>query len=238
MHNQKQGFLAEALSAMEESITIEEALDLIVGSPLNRQCFHTLAKVCLNIVSSPDDPKFRRLKVSNKTLSQNVTGLSGGRAVLRTLGFVQEASAATGEAAFVLAPGAALPEWLVARITELLDAVGGPPDPPPAAAAPAASPPPAAGGGGGFFAGVGLSPEEREKRAKAIEQKAREEAAAKARLAAEAERQQAERLEHEKLVGIRASHAQPRGEGQIRKLFVACAFYFSRVATIPNHPLT
>ena len=204
---------------------VGEALDLILCSEQNRACFAALSTICLNILANPAEPKFRRLKLGNAALGAKVFGVPGGRAVLAALGFVEEASVAGGEAALVLAQGLELPAEAVARITEMLDVVGGPP-PPPAAASPA----PAAagggsgggGGGGSFFSGMGLSPAERERRAKESEERARSEAEEKKKLLAQAALNQKEREANEALHGgVKASHKTTAKESVVKKLFVA-----------------
>ena len=115
--------------------SLGDALDLVLCSEQNRVAFATLNQICLNIVANPAEAKFRRLKLSNPALTAKIFSVPGGRDVLTALGFVLEESAA-GEAALVLAEGQALPEAGVARVMEMLDAVGGPP--PPAAARAAA----------------------------------------------------------------------------------------------------
>jgi hypothetical protein len=214
---------------MAEAMELGEALDLILCSEHCRACFATLSNICLNIVASPAEPKFRRLRLGNATLHAKLFSIPGGRAVLTALGFVLEESTA-GDAALVLAPGLALPEDAVARVMEMLEVVGGPPPPPTPAAAPAAAaaaavpPSPAAAGGGGggggsFFSGMGLSPAEREKRAKEGEERAKRDAEEKKKLVAQAAANQKEReLQEALLGGVKASHKVPVGAGTTVKL--------------------
>ena len=201
---------------------VGDALDLILCSAEhNRACFAALSTLCLNIVANPTEPKFRRLKLSNPALTARVFSVPGGRAVLAALGFLEEESAG-GERALVLAQGLELPAEAVARITEMLEVVGGPPPPPsPAAPAAAAAAPAAAGGGGSFFSGMGLSPAERERRAKETEERARSEAEEKKRLLALAARDQQEREANEALRGgVKASIKTAVGQGVTKKLCV------------------
>jgi hypothetical protein len=195
---------------------VGEELDKIFASPHAPSAFATLNAVAMNIIASPDEAKFRRLKLSNKALQAKLLSVPGGQEIILALGFVLE-SGVSGEDALVLPPGQALPEELVARISQLLEAVGGPP-PPPQAAQPA-SPAPSASGGSSFFSGMGLSPAERERRAQEAEAKRKAEAVEKARLVAEAEANQREREAKEKMMGgVKASIAKPLGQGQTVKL--------------------
>ena len=198
--------------------SLGDALDLVLCSEQNRVAFATLNQICLNIVANPAEAKFRRLKLSNPALTAKIFSVPGGRDVLTALGFVLEESAA-GEAALVLAEGQALPEAGVARVMEMLDAVGGPPPPPQPAPQPAAPPSPAPSGS--FFSGMGLSPAEREKRAKEGQERARLEAEEKKRLVEQAAANQKEREANEALMGgVKASIAKPLGTGVQVKLCV------------------
>ena len=135
----------------------------------------------------------------------------------------------------MLAPGQELPQEAVAQIMEMLEVVGGPP---PAAAAPLPASPAAAAaaGGGSFFSGMGLSAEEREKRAREGEERAKRDAEEKKRLLAQAALNQKEREANEAMMGgVKASHAKALGTGVTVKL---CVSWLRGGSTIRVHPQT
>jgi hypothetical protein len=54
----------------------------------------TLKKLVENLVAAPDNPKFRRVRVSNAKIQQAVLGVPGGEEFLRALGFKDSAASA------------------------------------------------------------------------------------------------------------------------------------------------
>ena len=56
----------------------------------------TLKKLVENLVAAPDNPKFRRVRVSNAKIQQAVLGVPGGEEFLRALGFKDSEASAEG----------------------------------------------------------------------------------------------------------------------------------------------
>lgn len=76
-------------------------------------------KIVENIVSKPEETKFRELRASNKTISRAIMGCHGGREFLHLLGF--EKIAKHGEAVYFLADPhldhlAQAKDWLAERV--------------------------------------------------------------------------------------------------------------------------
>jgi hypothetical protein len=70
------------------AVTLEQSLARLEASADPETFFQTsfvLLKILQNIVSSPEDEKYRRIRRASKLLSQN-----GAEEVLRTVGFYEE----------------------------------------------------------------------------------------------------------------------------------------------------
>ena len=76
------------------------ALDALKTSVLDAgeysAALQTLAALLGKLQHSPDEPKFRSLRLSNEALQQRLLQHEGGRVALKALGFTQEASGAAG----------------------------------------------------------------------------------------------------------------------------------------------
>lgn len=59
-------------------------------------CLLSHTKIVENIVSKPEETKFRELRASNKTISRAIMGCHGGREFLHLLGFEKWGEAGTG----------------------------------------------------------------------------------------------------------------------------------------------
>ena len=57
----------------------------------------TLKKLVENLIDAPDNPKFRRVRVSNAKIQAAVLGVPGGDDFLRALGFADSAASDDGE---------------------------------------------------------------------------------------------------------------------------------------------
>ena len=55
-----------------------------------RACLSTVTKLGGNIVENPDDPKYRRVKMSNGAFAKKVAACSGGTELMMALGFLPE----------------------------------------------------------------------------------------------------------------------------------------------------
>ena len=86
---------------------MEEAFTALLGSPPAVQLLNTISN---NIVGNPLEPKYRRLRPGNATLSI-LFGAPGGRDLLAAIGFLPE-----GAEFVVLPPGALLPPAFLARL--------------------------------------------------------------------------------------------------------------------------
>jgi hypothetical protein len=123
---------------MESDLSASSALEALLSAPNAERAVPTLQTLFLNILCSPDEPKFRRLRASNPALQAKLLSVAGAVELLRAVGFVEEGDF------FVLAPGLALPQAVIERIAAVAEEL--------AAAAPTAD---EAGGGGGGDAGGG-----------------------------------------------------------------------------------
>jgi hypothetical protein len=123
---------------MESDLSASSALEALLSAPNAERAVPTLQTLFLNILCSPDEPKFRRLRASNPALQAKLLSVAGAVELLRAVGFVEEGDF------FVLAPGLALPQAVIERIAAVAEEL--------AATAPTAD---EAGGGGGGDAGGG-----------------------------------------------------------------------------------
>jgi hypothetical protein len=84
------------------------------------ETLQTLQRLLMNIVADPSEPKFRRVRKSNPTISRLVVGVPGAIDVLRAAGFVEE-----GAEHLVLPQGNPLDptEEVAALVTEALAAL-------------------------------------------------------------------------------------------------------------------
>ena len=76
-------------------------------------CVDLLGKYADNILANPDDPKYRRIKLSNKTFAEKVKGVPGAVGVLKTAGFedrTEETEA--GQEQFLVYPMDRSPDYL------------------------------------------------------------------------------------------------------------------------------
>ena len=64
-----------------------DRLELVLQQQGGRAALRTLHTICFNIVSSPHDPKYRSLKVSNKAVAKRLLPVIGAVACLDALGF-------------------------------------------------------------------------------------------------------------------------------------------------------
>ena len=94
------------ISALREEAGTEAAVS---------QCLETLRKIAGNIVLHPSDPKYRKLKRTNKMYLSKVGLYPGGAALMQLLGFGGEA--VDGEACLVM-PAERLPDAGVLRAIE------------------------------------------------------------------------------------------------------------------------
>lgn len=68
-------------------------------------CITTVCKYLDNILSHPDDPKYRKIKLSNKSLQEKVVKLKGGMEFLQAVGFQRSLiSSDEGENEFLVLP--------------------------------------------------------------------------------------------------------------------------------------
>lgn len=99
-------------SSDEGKPEVVAALGQLQAAPWDQkeQAFALLMKLLQNVVQDPSNPKFRRMKKTNKTLAAKVFGVQGCTALLLAAGFVEE-----GEE-LVLPEGVEV-DWLVDRLT-------------------------------------------------------------------------------------------------------------------------
>lgn len=179
---------------------MDETLSMLSANPQAASALNILVKLCLNIITNPEDKKYRRLNLANPTLSTKLFSIPGASDVLKLLGFMADPTDPT----FLLLPeGLELPADLVGRL-QTLEAAIGPPPPAPALASP---PPPAPS--------FGLSEEERAKRAADQVKKRLEGEKEKARILEMARLDQEERIA--RAPKVVASVATKVGTGEIKK---------------------
>ena len=100
--------LAAAL-AMSVGVDLEDAAlvgslaaacELLEAQPVDSRAtaIKTLKKLVDNVVEAPENPKYRRVRVSNAKIQQAVLGVPGGEAFLRALGFKDSEATAEHEA--------------------------------------------------------------------------------------------------------------------------------------------
>jgi hypothetical protein len=80
----------ELLSGIVKGLTFQ-----IVGGA-GRACAEVLRRMLDTIAANPGEPKFRKIKLSSKAMSEKVLPAQGGKKLLTTLGFVAEEDAEAG----------------------------------------------------------------------------------------------------------------------------------------------
>ncbi|PAV57337.1 hypothetical protein WR25_13734 isoform B [Diploscapter pachys] len=61
-------------------------------------CIDTIGKYVSNILEHSDDPKYRKIKMSNRAFQEQITACKGGMAFLKTIGFEEKQEAPEGDA--------------------------------------------------------------------------------------------------------------------------------------------
>ena len=108
--NAAAGATTTTTPAASEKKTIEVALQTLKSQnavDVYSTAVTTLQKVVSNILSNPNEEKFRKLKQSNAAFGRRLGNLPGGHDAMLAVGFVSETPEGADEPHFVLTPSAA-----------------------------------------------------------------------------------------------------------------------------------
>ena len=78
----------EDMARQEMQRLLEEHIVMYNAPSDQVRCLTMLRKIATNVLSAPDNAKFRRIKAKNEALSERVLAVRGGRAFLVAMGFV------------------------------------------------------------------------------------------------------------------------------------------------------
>ncbi|VDL68222.1 unnamed protein product, partial [Nippostrongylus brasiliensis] len=85
-------FLKTQLSCQNEDAVIP-AVFLIYSlnkKPVREAAVETIGKYLQNIIENPDEPKYRRIRISNKVFQERVACVKGAREFLSAVGFEEK----------------------------------------------------------------------------------------------------------------------------------------------------